>query len=92
VDRFGRNDRASAVAAAVAQDLNDELTVILSSVSESLVALDPAHPAHESLLELQSAAQRCAWRAARLLTFSARRGLRQFPLTVERLLEEEGLR
>jgi hypothetical protein len=92
VQGFVRNDRASAVAAAVAQDLNDELTVILSSVTGSLIVLDASHPAHEMLLELQSAAQRCAWRAARLLTFSKRRGLRQFPLTVERLLEEEGLR
>jgi hypothetical protein len=92
VERLSGNDRASAIAAAVAQDLNDELTVILSTVTESLGALDDAHPAHPMLVELHSAAQRCAGRAARLLTYSSHRGLRRFPLTVERVLEEEPLR
>ena len=59
-----RTDHAYAVAAAAARDFNDELTVILTSVSESLGSLDEGHPAHAILLDLQGAAQRCAWKAA----------------------------
>jgi hypothetical protein len=82
-------DRINAVAAAAAHDLNDELTVILSSVTESLRTLEPEHPAREMLLDLQSAAQRCAWKASGLLNFTARRGVRPSAATFERLVEEE---
>ena len=37
-------DRSSAVAAAAAREFNDELTVILSSVSDSIDALSPDIP------------------------------------------------
>ena len=82
-------DRLCVIAAAAAHDLNDELTVILSSVTSSLRALEPGHPAREMLLDLQSAAQRCAWKASGLLNFSARRGARPTAATMERLVEEE---
>jgi hypothetical protein len=82
-------DRINTVAAAAAHDLNDELTVILSSVTSSLRKLEPNHPARELLLDLQSAAQRCAWKASGLLNFTARGGARPSAATFERLVEEE---
>jgi hypothetical protein len=72
VEPLTNTDRACAVAAAAAHDLNNELTVILNSVTGALAALDASHPAHDFLLELRAAAQRCAWKASGLLTFSAR--------------------
>jgi hypothetical protein len=63
---------ACAVAAAAAQDFNDELTVILSCVAGALEAIDADHPNHALLLDLRAAAQRCVWRASCLLNFSAR--------------------
>ncbi len=84
-----RADRICAVAAAAAHDLNDDLTVILSSVTTSIRALPPDHPARPTLLDLQSAAQRCAWTASGLLNFSARKGARPSAATFERLTAEE---
>ncbi len=75
VERLSRSDRICAVAAAAAHDLNDELTVILTSVSASIGRLPPDHAARPLLLDLQSAAQRCAWKASGLLNFAARRGV-----------------
>jgi hypothetical protein len=89
VERLTRADRICAVAAAAAHDLNDELTVILSSVTGALRALEPRHPARALLLDLQSAAQRCAWTASGLLNFSARAGARPSASTFERLAEQE---
>jgi len=89
VERLTPADRICAVAAAAAHDLNDELTVILSSVTASLGALDPDHPARELLLDLRSAAQRCAWTASGLLNFSARKGARPSAATLDRLVAEE---
>lgn len=63
-----------AVAAAAAHDFNNELTVILSSVTTSIQNLEPGHPARPLLLDLQNAAQRCAWKASGLLNFSAESG------------------
>lgn len=84
-----RTDRAVAVAAAAAHDLNDELTVILSSVTASLRALEPQHPARRLLLDLQGAAQRCAWKASSLLNYTARRGARPSAATFERLIADD---
>lgn len=66
------NNLACAVAAAAAHDFNNELTVILSSVTDALAALDAQHPARALLLDIQAAAQRCVWKASGLLNFSAR--------------------
>jgi len=86
VDRTSRPDRAGAVVAAAAHDLNDELTIIFSSLTTSLAALDAAHPAREFLLEARSAAQRCAWKASGLLSYSHRRGARPSATSLEALL------
>jgi hypothetical protein len=89
VQRLTRTDRICAVAAAAAHDLNDELTVILTSVSDSIRRLAPDHPARALLLDLQGAAQRCAWKASGLLNFTAQRGARPSAASMECLLEEE---
>ena len=70
MERLTKADRACAVAAAAAHDLNDELTVIVNSVSCSLQTLEPGHPARSLLLEAQSAAQRCVWKTSGLLNYS----------------------
>jgi hypothetical protein len=88
VERLQRLDRASAIAAAAAQDLNDHLTVILSSVTSLLVAMEPGHPARLPLVDLERAALRCATTASRLLKFSARRGARPARTDLEAVLEE----
>ena len=67
------------MAAAAAHDLNDELTVILNGVSDSLETLGPGHPARSLLLEARSAIQRSVWKTSSLLTFSARHGVRKLP-------------
>ena len=81
-------DRACAVAAAAAHDLNDELTVIINSVAFSLRTLDPGHPARLMLLELQNAVQRCVWTTSGLLNYTARRGARPANVPMERLVLE----
>jgi hypothetical protein len=85
----GRTDRVCAIAAAAAHDLNEELTVILTSVHHTIRRLAPDHPARPMLLDLQGAAQRCAWKASGLLNFTARRGARPSAACMERLVEEE---
>ncbi len=88
VERLTRIDRAYVIAAAAAHDLNNELTVILSSVRDSILTLEPGHPARPLLLDLESAAQRCAWKASGLLNYSARRGVQAPAVPLERLIEE----
>ena len=88
MERVLRTDRAYAVAGAAARDLNNELTVILSTVSDLLESSDESDPAHIRLLDLQGAAQRCVWKAAGLLQFSARRGLRPSAAPLESLIGE----
>jgi hypothetical protein len=78
--------RAAAVAAAAAHDLNNELTIICSSLSDSISTLEPGHPARGLLIEARAAAQRCAWKAARLLTYGVRSGARPAAYSLERLL------
>ncbi|MBZ5625306.1 MAG: hypothetical protein LAQ69_42385 [Acidobacteriia bacterium] len=87
MERLVKADRACAVAAAAAHDLNDELTVILSSVTSSILALEPGHPARPLLLDIRNAAQRCAWKTCGLLNYSARRGVQPVAATLESLLD-----
>jgi signal transduction histidine kinase len=89
VERLLNVDRANAIAAAAAHDLNDELTVILSSVTSSLLTLEPGHPARPLLFDLQSAAQRCAWKVSGLLNYSVLRGAHPTAATMENLLDQE---
>lgn len=80
-------DRACAVAAAAAHDFNNELTVIMSSVTGALGLLPAEHPAHELLLEIQAAAQRCVWKASGLLNFSTRANTEPVRASFEYLIE-----
>jgi signal transduction histidine kinase len=89
VERITQADRACAVAAAAAHDLNNELTVILSGVAGSLATLEPGHPARPLLCEARSAVQRCAWKTSSLLTFSARHGARRSAAPMEVLIDSE---
>src|SRR5258708_29190045 len=75
VERLTRNDRASAVAAAAAHDINDEMTIILNSAWVSMHLLEPGHPARLLLYDLSAATQRCVWKTAAILNFTARQGV-----------------
>jgi len=86
VERNNRSDRAIALVAAAAHELNDELTVILNAVAESMDALPPGHPAFFRLIDAQRAAHRCARNAEGMLGFSAQRGLRHTLARVDALL------
>jgi hypothetical protein len=88
VERLQRLDRVSTLAAATAHSLNDELTVILSSLTTSMLAMEPGHPARLPLMELERAALRCVATASRLLSFSARRGARPVCASLDAVLEE----
>jgi hypothetical protein len=88
VERLTHADRACAVAAAAAHDLNDELTIIVNTASCSLETLEPGHPARPLLLDLQRSAQRCIWKTSGLLNYGVRRGSRPVSVPMERLILE----
>jgi hypothetical protein len=88
VDYLSSTNRACAVAAAAAHDFNNELTVIMSSVTAALATLDAAHPARPLLLEIQAASQRCVWKASGLLNYSARVSPGPVRASFEYLVEE----
>ena len=76
MERLTNADRACAVAAAAARDLNDELTIIVNCASESILTLEPGHPARIYLADIERATQRCVWKVSGLLNYSARHGAR----------------
>jgi hypothetical protein len=88
VERLTNADRACAVAAAAAQDLNDELTVILSSVTTSIHMLEPGHPARRYLFDLEGAALRSASKVSKLQRFTTRSGARAIRTALDALLVE----
>jgi hypothetical protein len=88
VERLTNADRACAVAAAAAHDFNDELTIIVNSASKSILLLEPGHPARPYIADIETAVQRCVWKAAGLLTYTARRGVRPVSATMERVVTE----
>jgi hypothetical protein len=88
VERLTRSDRASAVAAAAAHDINDEMTIILNSTWASLQMLEPGHPARLLLHDLSAAAQRCVWKTSAMLNFSTRHGAYPINAPLEHLTEE----
>jgi len=88
VERLNHADRVCAIAAAAAQDLNDELTIILNGAAGSIACLEPGHPARPLLSQLQQAVERCVWKTSGLLNYGARRGLRPVPVPMERLMLE----
>ena len=81
-------DRVCAIAAAAAHGLNNELTVILNSVSNSIPTLEPGHPARADLLDVHLAVLRCSRIASGLLEFTARNGARAAFAPFDRLIEE----
>lgn len=74
VERLLKTDRVCAIAAAAAHGLNNELTVILNSVSNSIPTLEPGHPARPDLLDLHLAVLRCSRIVAGLLEISTTNG------------------
>lgn len=88
VERLTNADRTCAVAAAAAHDFNDELTIIVNSASKSILMLEPGHPARPYIADIESAAQRCIWKASGLLTYTARRGVRPVSATMERIVAQ----
>ena len=89
MERLTKADRTSAVAAAAAHDLNNELTIIVNCASWAMLALEPGHPARPFLHDLQGAAQRCVWKASGLLNYTARRPVLPANAVVERLPDSE---
>jgi hypothetical protein len=79
-------DKARAVAAAAAHDLNDELTIVLGCLNAAFISLPRDAPERLVLAEAQDAARRCAWKAAGLLRFGARAGRRPSAATMEQVL------
>ena len=80
-------DKAYSIAAAAAQDLNDELTIILIGAEFALSKLEPGHPARRPLLDIQNAAQRCARKISGLLNHSIRHGGKASPAPMEQLID-----
>jgi hypothetical protein len=89
VERFSKTDPACTLAVAAAHDFNNELTVILSSISTLIAALGPGHPAHAQALDLQEAARRCARKTSGLLRFGLRRGKRAARTSLECLIQDD---
>jgi hypothetical protein len=87
VERFSQPERAWAVAAAAARDLNDQLTIVLSSVDVGLDELELADPLRGTLLALRAAAERCAYTTGVLSKFSWKRGARPGAASIEGLVE-----
>lgn len=87
MERFTRADQACTLAAALAHDFNNELTVILSSVSNLIEALEPGHPARPQAFDLRDAAQRCARKTSRLLRYGQKRGGRAPRTSLEGLID-----
>ena len=81
--------RAGAVTAAAAHDFNNELTVILSSVTGVLAQVPADHPARQLLLDIRAAAQRCVWMTSALLNFSARLNSDPVRASFEYLVDDE---
>lgn len=87
VEHLSESNRACAVAAAAAHELNNELTVILSSVTSALELIDERDEAHLLLVDLRAAAQRCVWKASGLLNFSARHNSRPVRASFDYLIQ-----
>jgi hypothetical protein len=88
MDRSSGEVRAHHIAAAAASDLNDELTIILSSVLLAIEAIDdPTDIVYPLLGEIRGAAQRCAWKASGLLNYGVRHGVYPVAATLESLLD-----
>ncbi len=78
-----RIDKMAAVAAAVAHDMNDELTVIRSV----LALIDQDQAFREDLVDAQAAAQRASWLIGRMLRFARQRGAGPNAETADSLID-----
>ena len=87
MEKLFPTDRASEMAASAARGMNDELTVILNSVAESLDTIAADHPARPYLLDLEIAAKRCVLISKGLMRYSQRRVTRIRPRDLLMLLE-----
>ncbi len=83
--------RALAVQAAVAHDLNNELTIILSTLQDAISDLEPNHPMRSDLIEARSSAQRCSWKVSGMLNYCNRSGVGAVRASAEYSLHEEAL-
>lgn len=62
-----------------ARGLNDELTVILNALDESLYALDDDDPLRELLQDAETAAKRCVLVSNGLMRYAQRASMRKEP-------------
>ena len=81
MERPFARDRAAALACAVAQELNDELTLILNSVTSVL-------PDEDCLRVAEEASLRCAALTRRLQSYAERRGGRRRPAPLDAVLDD----
>ena len=75
------------IMAAAAHDFNNELTIILGSVTAAIQCVRPDNPAHAWLLEIRCAAKRSASKASTLLDFSVGSEVRPGAASMESLIE-----
>lgn len=68
--------KALTMLAVAAKDINDELTVILSAVEDSLALLQPWHPLYRPLAEIRDAAYRCGLKTRMMATWVDGQGVR----------------
>ena len=76
-------DRAYAVLAAAARDINDNLMVILNGLAQAL----EDDPASVSVIEAQAAAGRCASIAEALLDYGAKANVRPSSASLQALID-----
>lgn len=71
---MGRVPEAAALAASVASEFNDELTLLLNEVTLTMEMLGREHPGRARLRSAQHAALRCTAITGSLLEFTRRQG------------------
>jgi hypothetical protein len=86
VERLLKSDRAFTLAASVAHEFNNDLTIILSGVAGSLAAMEPGHPARPALAASRAAAERCAARCRDLLQLAEAHHVRPLRLPIASLM------
>jgi hypothetical protein len=74
------------VAAHAAHDFNNELTFIISSVANSIMSLEPGHPARPHPLDFEEAADGSTRTTSSPLAFSFSRGARMSAAPFESLM------
>lgn len=71
----------------MAHDFNNEFTVILSSVSNAMMALEPGHPARQALVDTEGAIDRCTRKCRSVLAFSVRHGIQPARAPLEAVMQ-----